>query len=144
MFQKIKNNPTLKMILDTRNLGLYILAIITLSVTWSSIKVIQKNYEIEKQITVLQQQVDVLDQQTKNQKLINEYYKTDAFLDLAARKYFGKALPGEQFISVPQEVAVKYTHPEAAAASTDANSKTKSKIIQNWQDWINFFLHRDQ
>ena len=143
MFQKIKNNQTLKMLLNTRNLGLYILLVITLSVTWSSIKAIQKNYEIEKQISALTQEVEVLTQETKNMALKNEYYKTDAFLELAARKYFGKALPGEQFISVPTAVADKYTHPEADVVQTTSTEKPKPQIIQNWQAWIDFFLNRD-
>jgi hypothetical protein len=144
MLQKIKNNPTLKMLINTRNIGLYLLVIITLSVSWSTIKAIQKNYDIEKQITTLTQEVDILDQETKNQALKNDYYRTDAFLDLAVRKYFSKALPGEQFISVPNQVADKYTHPEATASTDSKSSKPKPQIIQNWQDWINFFLHRSE
>jgi cell division protein FtsB len=145
MFSKIKNHPTFKMITDVRNLGLYLLAVITLSVAWSSVKAIQKNYEIEKQITTLTQQVEVLEQETQNQALKNDYYKTDAFLELAARKYFGKGLPGEQFISVSTEIADKYTHPEVTEAEEAASANTKStpKIIQNWEDWLNFFLNRD-
>jgi cell division protein FtsB len=142
MFSKIKNNQTLRMLTSTRNLGLYILLIITLSVSWSSIKTIQKNYEIEKQISLLTQEVDVLEQETKNMALENEYYKTDAFLELAARKYFSKANPGEQFISIPTAIADKYTHPEADVVQTTPTVKPKPRIIQNWQDWIDFFLNR--
>ena len=44
MWQKLKNNQTLKNIFDTKNLGIYAIAIIALSVAWSSAKIIQKNY----------------------------------------------------------------------------------------------------
>lgn len=133
------------MIADIRNIGLYVLVIITLSVAWSSVKSIQKNYEIEKQITALTQEVEVLGQEAKNQALKNDYYKTDAFLELAARKYYGKGLPDEQFISVPTEVANKYTHPDITELekAVSANAKSTPKFIQNWQDWFNFFLNRD-
>lgn len=143
MFQKIKNNQTLKIVFDTRNLGLYVLAIVALSVTWSSIKSIQKNYELEKRITKLQQEVLILEQQAKNQKLKNEYYRTDAYLDIAVRKYFNKASSGEQLIIVPSEVAKKYTFAEPQVTKTDESKSDKPQFIQNWQDWINFFLHRD-
>jgi cell division protein FtsB len=142
MFGKIKNNQILKSVIEPKNLGLYVLVIVALSVTWSTIKIIEKNYELEKQITVLQQQVDVLGQQTKNQELKNAYYKTDAYLDLAVRKYFGKAIPDEKLILVPSEVAAKYIHPETSATNSQKSSKSKPKFIQNWQDWIDFFLHR--
>jgi cell division protein FtsB len=121
---------------------LYALVLVALSVTWSSIKVIQKNYGLEKQITVLQQEVDLLNQQTKNQQLINEYYNSNAFLDLAARKYFGKADPGEKLILVPSAVSQQYIHPLPSNTATSGQSKSKPQFIVNWQAWINFFLHR--
>ena len=142
MFNKIKNNQNLKVLFNYRNLGLYALALVALSVTWSSIKVIQKNYSLEKQITTLQQEVGLLNQQTKNQQLINEYYNTNAFLDLAARNYFGKASPGEKLILVPSNVAQQYIHPLPTASTSPSHSKSKPQFIVNWQAWINFFLHR--
>jgi cell division protein FtsB len=144
MFNKIKNNQTIKSIFSSQGLGLYLLAIIALSVTWSSIKIIQKNYGLEKQIVRIQQEVDVLDQQTKNQKLKNEYYKTDAYLDIAVRKYFGKALPGEKLIVVPAEIGQKYIHQDTIAQNKQASQKPRPQFIQNLQKWINFFTHRTQ
>ena len=143
MLEKIKNSATLEAIFDTKNLGLYAVFIIALSVTWSSIKIIQKNYELEKQINQLQQEVTIQDQTNKNQKLKNEYYKTDAYLDLAARKYFGKSAPGERLILVPADISQKYIHPEAQQATAKTTIRTAPKFIQNWQDWINFFLHKE-
>jgi cell division protein FtsB len=141
MFNKIKNNHYFKLIFNTKNLGLYALAIVALSVTWSSVKIIQKNFTLQKQITVLQQEVDVLDQQTKNQKLRNEYYKTDAYLEIAARKYFGRMNPGENLIVVPKEVASTYIHPEPVNTTKKDGSNNKPKAIQNMQDWVNFFTN---
>jgi cell division protein FtsB len=144
MLNKIKNNQLVKNFFNNRSLGLYVLLIIAVSVTWSSTKVIQKNYELEKQIVRLQQEVDVLDQQTKNQKLKNEYYKTDAYLDIAVRKYFGKALPGERLIVVPKEVGEKYIHQNTSISVGQTKQNNSSKFIQNLQKWLNFFLHRNQ
>jgi cell division protein FtsB len=144
MLNKIKNNHFIKSILNSRSIGLYLVVIIALSVTWSSIKIIQKNYGLEKQIVQIQQEVDVLDQQTKNQKLKNEYYKTDAYLDLAVRKYFGKALPGEKLIIVPSEISQKYVHQERVKSKNLANQEQKPQFIQNLQKWINFFTHKQQ
>ena len=144
MFNKIKNNQTIKSVFSSQGLGLYLLAIIALSVTWSSIKIIQKNYGLEKQIVRLQQEVDVLDQQTKNQKLKNEYYRTDAYLDIAVRKYFGKALPGEKLIVVPAEIGQKYIHQDTVVQDKQSVRKPRPQFIQNLQKWVNFFTHRPQ
>ena len=67
MIDKIKNNTILKTVFDTKNLGLYAVFIIAISVTWSSVKIIQKNYELEKQINQLQQEVGIQEQTNKNQ-----------------------------------------------------------------------------
>ncbi len=144
MFSKIKNNQNLKTIFTTQNIGIYALAIVALSVTWSSMRIIQKNYELQKDITKLEQEVAVLDQQTKNQKLINEYYKTDSYLDLAARKYFSKAAPGEKLIIVPSEVAATYIHPAEKAEIKKTTINPSAKILQNLRAWNDFLSHKNR
>ena len=71
MFNKIKNNHIIKSIFSSQGLGLYLLVIIALSVTWSSIKIIQKNYGLEKQIVRIQQEVDIF-RPTDQKPKINE------------------------------------------------------------------------
>ena len=144
MFEKIKSNQFLKTIIDSKNLGLYLLLIIALSVTWSSVKIIQQNYQLEKQISQLQLEVGIQEQINKNQKLKNEYFKTDAYLDWAARKYFGKASPGEKVIVIPAEVAQKYTHPEQKSAQEQKAPAKNPSFITNIQDWMGFFLHHQK
>lgn len=144
MFEKIKNNQILKKYFDGRSVVLYVLAVAALSVTWSSIKIIDKNYQLEKNISRLQQEVDILDQQTKNQKLKNEYYKTDAFLELAARKYFGRAAPGEKLLLISKDAANKYIHLSPETGQNQSQTKSRPQFIKNWQAWINFFTHKQQ
>lgn len=142
MIEKIKNNRYLKLFFDGRNLGIYAIAIIALSVAWSSVKIIEKNYQLEKQISQMQQEVDILEQETKNQKLKNQYFRTDAYLELAARKYFGKSLAGEKLILVPRDVAAKYI-PDVKTVTANQDKKSDMpKFVENWQNWLNFFLHR--
>jgi cell division protein FtsL len=146
VLKKINKNKFVNSFLDSKSLLLYAVVIIALSVTWSSLKIIQKNFELQKQITEIQQKVDIQNQINKNQQLKNQYYKSDAYLDIAARKYFGKASPGENVIVIPKDVASSYVQPAKASENTDKKT-TKSnqpQIIHNWQSWINFFLHREQ
>ena len=123
--------------IDARTLGLLAMLFVAISVTYSSAKIIHKNYQLEQQITALQQENALQDQINQNQKLTNEYYKTDAYLDLAARKFFNKAAPGEILILVPEEVAMSFTTPMPNAADDSANAKTPT-FITNWRTWLNF------
>ena len=122
---------------DTRTFGLLAVLIVAVSVTYSSAKIIHKNYQLEQQITILQQENALQEQVNKNQKLTNEYYKTDAYLDLAARKFFNKAAAGETLVLVPEEVAMSYTTPVPNAKEEQDSNKTPI-FLQNWRTWIDF------
>ena len=140
MLEKIKNNTIIKTIFSSRNVGMYLFLIISLSVAWSTARIIQKNYELQKQIVSLSQEVAVQEQENINQRLRNQYYATDAFLELAARRYFLKSFPGERMYAVPKDVALANTKPEPEnIASAKKNAKQYPFIIKNWQAWINFF-----
>src|SRR5690606_35121366 len=98
MIAKIKDflkRPLLKQLQDVRVLGLLAFAVLALLVSWNTISAIQTNYELQKRMAGLQQENDVKRLANLNQELVNEYYKSDQFLELAARRQFGKAAPGE-------------------------------------------------
>ncbi len=86
----------------------------------------------------MQQENSLQEQINKNQKLKNQYYKTDAYLDIAARRYFNKAAPGEKLYLVPKEVAMTNTTPmpEVRVEQSESN---EPQFIKNWRLWINFF-----
>lgn len=146
MFDKIKTYPYKQLasqLNDLRNLGLVFLGIIVLLVSWSGIKVIQTNYQLQKQIAQLEQQVAVAELENQNLRLKNQYYNTDQFLELAARRQFGKAAPGETLVVVPKETALKYV--TAITTKDDNRNATESEkawYAKNFQAWIDFFLNR--
>lgn len=139
----VKNFPT-ELWTDTRFLGLVGFGVIALLVTWSGIKSIETNYQLQKQISALQQENSVKKLENSNQKLRNEYYKTDVFLELAARRQFGKAASGETLYIVPKSVALAHTVsiPAQAEVRTDADSRPQWQ--KNFENWFNFLLRRNQ
>lgn len=147
MFDKIKSyqkHPTVQALQDSRALGLVAFGVVALLVSWSGIKSIQTNYELQKEISQLDQQNQVMKLENENKKLENQYYQTDEFLELAARRQYGKAAPGETVYLVPKKVALAHTvdlQPVKAASDkqTEVNQPTYQK---NFQAWVNFFLHR--
>jgi len=124
---------------DIRFTGQVVFAGIVLLISWSGIKTIQTNYELQKQISTLRQQNDVRELENSNLELQNEYYKTDEYLELSARRNFGLGKPGEKELLVPESVALAYA-PEVASAKTSATQK--STHTSNFQAWVNFFLNR--
>jgi len=147
MLEKIQRywSQNQKQLLDVRNIGLYIFAVIVLAITWSTARTIQSNYQLQKQVSVLRQQNEVLQLQNQNTDLQNRYFSTDQYLDLAARQNLGLAAPGEKVLLVPKAVALKYvdTNLVQTASSETVNVDTRSKYVKNIEDWRDFLLGRN-
>lgn len=145
MLDKIKsklNLEYLRSLSDVRSLGLLVFAIIVLLVTWSGIKAVQTNYDLQKQISVMRQQNDIKKIENSNLALKNKYLETDDYLELVARKQFNKALPGETMLIVPKSVA-QNNSVEAKQAPVDDDqdlNKDGSKYERNFNSWIEFLF----
>jgi cell division protein FtsB len=147
MFEKLKryqNHPWVNQLKDVRVLGLLAFVVIVVLVSWSGVNVIQTNFNLEKQVSKLQQQNQVAQLENNNLKLQNEYYNTDTYVELTARKQFGKGAPGETEVIIPKSVALAHTValPELGQKSTAKAVPAKSTYQQNFEAWMNFFLHR--
>lgn len=129
---------------DVRFAGFVVFGILVLLVTWSGVSVIETNYELQKQVSKLRQQNEVSKLENNNLRLQNEYYNSDQYLELTARRQFGKGQPGEKLLLVPESVALKYTVdiPEETRQATATPTLKKPFIQKNIEAWINFFTHR--
>lgn len=146
MIEKIKklldiNN--LKSLSDVRSIGLIVFAIIVLIVTWSGIKVVQTNYDLQKQISVMKQENDIKKIENSNLSLKNKYLETDQYLELVARKQYNKALPGETMVIVPKAVAL--ANSVEINENKDTNEKINlendgSKFERNYNSWLEFLF----
>lgn len=130
---------------DVRAAGLLLFLVVVLLISWSGIKIIDTNYRLQKQISELEQQVQVQKLGNTNTKLTNDYYQTDQYLEIAARQNFGLAKPGETVLNVPQNVALAHTVDVPDTDQTEAK-KTHAKrpaYQRNFQAWVNFLFHRE-
>lgn len=112
--------------------------------TWSGIKVVERNYGLQKQINELQQQVELAKLENDTLRLGNEYYKTNTYLELSARQNFGLANPGETEVLIPKTVALGKLAKEPATAQVAKAAGESSFMSKNFRAWVNFFLHREQ
>jgi cell division protein FtsB len=150
MFEKIKihyKNPVVKSLSDVRTLGMIVFGIIALLVTWSSVRVVETNYELQKQISAMQQKTNVQQLANNNLKLQNQYFNTPEYLELAARRHFNKAAPGEKLLIVPKTVALKHTidlpKPKTTADHiTETVEASGSSFQRNFNAWLDFLFHR--
>ena len=127
---------------DVRFAGQVLFVIIVLLISWSGVKTIQSNYELQKQISALKQQTAVQKLENKNIALQNDYLKTNQYLELSARQNFGLANPGEKEVIVPENVALSYTVNLPTTTQKDNDSGNPPAFQRNWQAWVQFFVHR--
>jgi cell division protein FtsB len=136
-------NQLQKKLSDGRNIVLYLFVFIVLAICWSTVKTIQTNYDLQKQISQLQQQNTVINLQNQNTTLQNKYYQTDAYLDLAARQDLGLAAPGEQVLLVSRATAMKYVNQTVAKQLPSLGAQDhRPTYIKNLDAWRDFLLGR--
>ena len=139
---RIKNY--LRGLRDVRQIGLLLFVGLVLLVTWSGIGVIQTNYDLQKQIAHLQQSVDLQQLENSNLKLRNEYFNTDQYLELQARRQFGKAAPGEKLYIVPKQVALAHSVAPLPAPTKTANKEPDKPFYQkNFESWTDFLFRHN-
>ena len=128
---------------DLRVVGLLVFLVIVLLVSWSGVKAIETNYGLQKQISALKQENSVKKLTNENLKLENDYFETPQYLEVAARKDFGLAAPGETVLNVPRSVAMSFTVDFPKPAEPQEKPKTQQPAYQrNFQAWMDFLFHR--
>jgi cell division protein FtsB len=144
LLSEFLNNRRVKRLVDVRNLGLYLFTLFVLAITWSGVKTVQDNYELQKRISTLKQENAVLELQNSTAALQNQYFKTDQFLELAARQQLGLSAPGETVLLVPETVSRRYVDPDLGPATSQSQSSAakNSIIMQNLESWRDFLLGR--
>ena len=126
---------------DVRVAGQVLFVIVVLLVSWSGVKAITTNYQLQQQIAQLQEQNDVQQLENDNLKLRNDYFKSNQYLELSARQNFGLGAQSETELIVPKQIALSYvvTQPKTSTPKPNAEAPAYQRNIQAW---VSFFLHR--
>lgn len=143
MISKTKINETLKLLSDVRVIGLLAFFAVILLVAFSSVRVLQTNYELQKKENELLQVAEIKKLENENLKLKNVYLESDEYLELTARRQFNKALPGEELYVIPESVAFakvkdipKNTSAEDEEVQGEQNKPLYQKNLEAWRDFL--------
>jgi len=145
VLDKIKNtakHPYITELRDVRVLGLLVFGVIVLLVSWSGVRVIETNYQLQQQIARMEEQTKLLELENANKKLD----KSDQYLELQARKQFGKAAPGEKLLLVPKNVALAHTVDLKQPKEAEKQEATTDKPFyqKNFESWMDFMFRHTQ
>ncbi len=133
MFEKIKTK--LKPLLTLNNVMLVAALILALSWAWSTISIMSRNYDLERQVQQAQLNNQISKLQNENLKLEQAYYQTNEYLELSARSLLNKANPGEHVVVLPN------TNSQGVATQVTVSSNTSANE-SNFEQWIDFLFGR--
>jgi cell division protein FtsB len=118
--------------LTLNNIVLIIALVLALSWAWSTINVLSKNYDLERQVEQARLDMEIMKLQNENLVLEQTYYKTNEYLELSARKLLNKAQPGEHLVILPQTENDTPTTPTATPVVEKSN----------FEQWVDFLFGR--
>ena len=105
-----------------------------LVLTFNSINAMSRNWSLMEKLGEDKRKLQLLSIEIDTLGLENDYYRTDEYQELAARKLAGKQLPGEHMVYLPQNSDyAKKKHTEATAVKTE-------KELSNFRKWLKFLF----
>ena len=121
----------------TVNNGVILLAfLIALSWVWGSLGVMQRNYDLQKQLDYKKRELQLAQLETANLQLQGRYYQTREYQELAVRQDLGLALPGESVLILPPNSQSA----KNADKAIDVATLPPVEKVGNFTQWMNLLF----
>jgi len=121
--------------LTLNNVVIAVALLIAASWVWGSLGMMQRNYNLQKDVDLKKRQLQLTQLQRDNLSLQKSYYQTAEYQELALRDYLGLVLPGEKVLVLPpnSQAAINADASQSVAAATPPQTG-------NLEQWINFLF----
>ena len=123
--------------LTLSNVVLVIAVIMCFYFTYQSVVAMNRNWELTERLNAENKNLQLLTVEVETAELENEYYKSDEYQELSARKLLDKKLPGEEMVKMPEnsEVAInKHKKPEEIA------KEEPTREYSNFEKWMMYLF----
>ena len=98
--------------------------------TYQSVAAMSRNWELSEKLTAERKALELLNVEVETAELENEYYKSNEYQELMARRQLDKKLPGENMVVMPENSdTVKNKHKEVVEEKEEQN-------YSNFEKWI--------
>ena len=113
------------------------IAFLCLIWTWGSVSALSRNWLLAQEVMERQREKLRLELEVETLELENEYYLSEEYEELAARRYHGKKLPGETVVYLPaNSEAARTKHQD----DTENKNPTSVDEMSNFQQWMTFLF----
>jgi hypothetical protein len=122
--------------LTMNNIVIAVAFAIGLSWAWGSIGMMQRNYDLQKEVDTKARNLKLAELQTQNLKYEQRYYQSAEYQELEVRKRLGLANPGEHMLILPPNTQ------QAKEADTVVASRPVHGLqpTSDFQQWMNFLF----
>ncbi len=109
---------------------------IALCVVWTyqSVVAMSRNWELSERLAAEKKELDLAKVEVETMELENEYFKSDEYQELLARKYLDKMAPGEKMVILPENTE------EAKSRFRDTEVEAKEREYSNFEKWMMFLF----
>ncbi len=118
------------------NAVITIALIIGASWAWGSVGVMQRNYDLQKEVYDKTRQLKLIELETQNLAYQQKYYQSSEYQELAVRSRLGLADPGEKALILPPNTLAA----KSADATFAKKMTTAAEPASNLQQWMNFLF----
>lgn len=123
-------------ILTLDNVVIIVAVILCFGWTWGSVSSMSRNWELASQVAEAERQLALLQLEIETMEYENEYYASDEYLELEARRLQNKVEAGETLVYLPDNSEeAKHKHD-----SDDEDTSITATITSNWQQWLEFLF----
>jgi|GEM_PF-205309 len=123
-------------VLNFNNLLLLSIPLLFTVLLIASVGSIAKNWELQQQMNAKQTEMELLKLDVNKTKLENQYFASDEYQELEARRLLGKKLPGETMIDLPNNSEIaKSKHPKLTL-----DERIEARKLSNFEQWLEFLF----
>ena len=102
--------------------------------TYQSIAAMSRNWELSETLTTEKKELELLSAEVEAAELENDYYKTEEYQELLARKYLDKKMAGENMVVMPENSEeAKNKHKVVKAEKIEKN-------YSNFERWMMYLF----
>ncbi len=116
------------------NIALLLAIVLCLVWTYQSIVAMSRNWKLSETLITEKKELELLNVEVEAAELENEYYKTNEYQELMARKILDKKLSGENMMILPDNSE------EAKNKHKVAKVEKQEKSYSNFEKWMMYLF----
>jgi hypothetical protein len=121
--------------LTMNNVVIAVAFFIGASWAWGSIGMMQRNYDLQKEVDTKTRNLKLAELQTQNLAYEQRYYQSSEYQELEVRKRLGLANPGEHMLILPPN-SQQAISADAAAVNKTAKLVEPTSDVQQWMNFL--------